>query len=125
VKPGCSSQILALDPSGSGSRVKKAPDPDLESAMLAKIIIPPLNCTYPDPVSPFNLGLLYNNWILRIRMFLSLLDPDLLLFDQIRIWIYIRILPSTSKKSKKNLDFYKYLTSYLLFTFTCKCTSKN
>jgi hypothetical protein len=58
-------------------------------------------------------------WILRIRMFLSLLDLDLLLFDQIRIWIYIRIriLPSTSKKSKKNLDFYQYLTSYLLFYF--------
>jgi hypothetical protein len=29
--------------------VKKAPDPDPESAVLAKIIIPPLNCTVKSP----------------------------------------------------------------------------
>ncbi len=45
--------------------------------------------------------------ILRIRMFLCLLDPDPLQY----LFARIRILPSTSKNMKKNLDFYCFVTS--------------
>jgi hypothetical protein len=43
--------------------------------------------------------------VFQIRKFLDLPDPDLLLF------VWIRILPSTSKKVKKCLDFYCIVTS--------------
>jgi hypothetical protein len=36
--------------------------------------------------------------------------------SRIRILIRLRILPSSSKNSKKNLDFYCFATSLLLFT---------
>jgi hypothetical protein len=49
-------------------------------------------------------------WI-RIRMFLGLPDPDRHYF------VRILILPSTSKKSKKNFDFYYLLTSFCFFIF--------
>jgi hypothetical protein len=54
---------------------------------------------------------------IRIRMFLGLPDPhpDPLVKARIRLWI--RILPSSSKNSKKNLDFFCFvLTSLLLVT---------
>ncbi len=44
--------------------------------------------------------------VLRIRMFLGLLDLDPLL----EVWI--RILLSLSKNSKKNLDSYCFVTSF-------------
>jgi hypothetical protein len=52
----------------------------------------------------------------------NLPDPDLdpSLFVLIRIWVRIRILPSTRKKSKKNLDFYHFVT--FIFEDWCKCT---
>jgi hypothetical protein len=43
----------------------------------------------------------------------SVVDPDpkdLDRFWAIPVWIRNRILPSTSKKSKKNLDFYCFVT---------------
>jgi hypothetical protein len=48
---------------------------------------------------------------IRIHMFLDLLDPDPFIFKQ---------------NSKKNLDFYCFVTSVLLFIFEkgCKCTFK-
>ncbi len=49
----------------------------------------------------------------RIRKFLGLSDPDPSLFAWIRIWI--RILPSSSKNSEKNLDFYSFMTSKVTF----------
>ncbi len=57
----------------------------------------------------------------RIPMFLYLPDPDLLLF------VLIRILPSSSKISKKSLDFYCFATSLWLFIFGdwWKCTFKS
>ncbi len=42
----------------------------------------------------------------RIHMFLGLLDPDPL----VEVWI--RILLLLSKNSKKNLDFYYFVTSF-------------
>ncbi len=44
--------------------------------------------------------------------FLGLSDPDPSLFVQ----IWIRILLSSSKKSKKNLDFYRFAT-FFIFDF--------
>jgi hypothetical protein len=35
----------------------------------------------------------------------------------VRIWIRIQILPSTSKKMQKNLDFYCFVTSLWFFIF--------
>ncbi len=63
----------------------------------------------------------YGIRIRRIRMFLGLLDPDPWLF------LRIRILPSASNWSKKNLDFYYFVTSFWLFVFEeCrKCTSES
>ncbi len=46
--------------------------------------------------------------ICRIQMFLGLLDPDRI--RQSEVWI--RILLSSSKNSKKNLDSYYFVTSY-------------
>jgi hypothetical protein len=42
------------------------------------------------------------------------LDPSLFLRIWIRIWlqIRIRILPSTSKKSKKKIDLYYFMTAF-------------
>ncbi len=56
---------------------------------------------------------------IRIHMFLGLPDPEPSLF--VRIWI--RILQA---KSKKNLDFYCFFTSFWLFVFEdlCKYTYK-
>jgi hypothetical protein len=45
----------------------------------------------------------------RICMFLDLPGPSL--------FVPIRILPSSSKNRKKNLDFYCFLTCLLLFIF--------
>jgi hypothetical protein len=47
---------------------------------------------------------------IRIHMFFDLPDPDPLVrgMDPERI----RILPSLSKNSKKNLDFYSFVTSF-------------
>jgi hypothetical protein len=42
--------------------------------------------------------------ICRIRMFLDLQNPDASIF------VRIRILPSSSKNSKKDLDFYSCVT---------------
>ncbi len=41
------------------------------------------------------------------------------------VWIRIRILLSSSRNSKKNLDFYCFVTSFWLFIFGkwCKCSS--
>jgi hypothetical protein len=36
---------------------------------------------------------------------------------RIRIWLRIRILPSSSKNNKKYLDFYCVVTSLILFIF--------
>ncbi len=52
-------------------------------------------------------------WIHRIHMFLGLLDPD----PVVRIWIRIRILLSTSKNNKKNLDSYCFVSYFWLFIF--------
>jgi len=43
-----------------------------------------------------------------------------------RIFVRIRILPSTSKTMKKNLDFYRVVTYLWLFIFEewCKCCFK-
>jgi hypothetical protein len=43
------------------------------------------------------------------------------------VWIWIRILLSSSKNSKKNLDFYRFVTYFGLYIFEklCKCTFKN
>jgi hypothetical protein len=49
--------------------------------------------------------------IRRICMFLGLPDKDPSLF------VWIRILPSTSKTIRINLDFYYFVTSFLLFVF--------
>jgi hypothetical protein len=43
-------------------------------------------------------------WIHRIHMFLGLPDPD----PPVRIVLWIRILLSSFKKSKKNLDSYYF-----------------
>ncbi len=53
-------------------------------------------------------------WI-RIRMLLDLLDPDRSLFVRIRIRIWVRILPSSSKNNKKNLDFSCFVTFFYLW----------
>ncbi len=50
-------------------------------------------------------------------MLLGLQDPDL---DPLLL-VRIRILPSSSKKSKKNLDFYGSPTSLLLFIVEDRC----
>jgi hypothetical protein len=42
-------------------------------------------------------------------------DPDPSLFVRMRIWIRIRILPYSSKTSKKNLDFCCFVTSFYVF----------
>ncbi len=54
-------------------------------------------------------------WASRIRIHLS------------EVWIWIRILLSSRKISKKNLDSYCFVTSFGLFVFEkwCKCTFKN
>jgi hypothetical protein len=44
----------------------------------------------------------------RIHMFLCLLDPD----PDPSVEVWIRILLSPSKKSKKNLDSYCFVTSF-------------
>ncbi len=46
-------------------------------------------------------------------MLLSLPDLDPKLFVQIRMWIRIWTLPSTSKQSKKNLDIFLLLFDFL------------
>jgi hypothetical protein len=48
-------------------------------------------------------------------MFLGLLDPDRIHQSEVRI--RIRILLSLSKNSKKNLDSYYFVISFLLFIF--------
>ncbi len=65
-------------------------------------------------------------------MFLDLLDPDLdplvrdMDPDPDPLVRGIRILQSFSKNSKKNLDFYFFVTSFLLYIFEklCKYTLK-
>jgi hypothetical protein len=47
-------------------------------------------------------------WI-QIYMFLDLLDPNPSLFARIRI----RVLLSSSKNSKKNLDFHYFVTTFM------------
>ena len=60
-------------------------------------------------------------WIRRIHMFLGLPYPDLDPLDR-----DTDPDPSSSKNSKKNIDFYCFLTSLWLFIFKkwCKCTFK-
>jgi hypothetical protein len=63
----------------------------------------------------------------------SVADPDPHVFGppgsgsiSAEAWIRIRVLLSSSKNSKKNLDSYCFVTSFLLFFFEklCKCTFK-
>jgi hypothetical protein len=49
---------------------------------------------------------------IRIHMFLGLPDPDPLVEVLIRIRILIRILLSSCKNSKKNLDSYYFVTIF-------------
>jgi hypothetical protein len=55
----------------------------------------------------------------------SAVDPDPYVFEPFRI--RLKILTKTSKKSKKNLDFYYIVTPFLLFIFEYwrKCTFKS
>jgi hypothetical protein len=53
------------------------------------------------------------NSVFRINIFLGLPDPDPLS----EIWIRIRILQSSCKKVRKNLDSYCLVTSFGLFIF--------
>ncbi len=57
--------------------------------------------------------------VLRIYMLLGLLDlnPDPLVWIRKRIRLQIRILLSSNKNSKKNLDSYCFVTSFRLFIF--------
>ncbi len=59
-------------------------------------------------------------WI-RIRMFLDLQDPDPSFFVQ----IWVRILQSTGKKSKKNKKTLNFNFSWLLFDFISLKTDVN
>jgi hypothetical protein len=52
---------------------------------------------------------------IRIHMFLGFLDPDP--DPRVRGTLWIRILISSSKNSKKNLDFYCFVTLFCLFIF--------
>jgi hypothetical protein len=59
---------------------------------------------------------------IRIHMFLGLLDPDPdPLVRASEVWILIQILLSLSKYSKKNLDFYCFVT-FLTFYLDCNST---
>jgi hypothetical protein len=83
--------------------------------------IPPLPLTTPFPnLKIYEYLMRTYLWepVLRIRirilMFLGLLDPDPFVRGiRIRIWILL----SLSKNSKKNLGFYCFVTSFLLFIF--------
>ncbi len=65
---------------------------------------------------------------IRIHIFLGLLDPDPLVrgLDPTPTPGPVRILLSLVKNSKKNLDFYCFVTSFWLFIFEkwCKSTFK-
>ena len=56
--------------------------------------------------------MLLTSVVIRIRKFLGLSDPDT---DQ-SLYDRIRILPSSSKESKKDLDFYCFVTSFGLLS---------
>jgi hypothetical protein len=70
-------------------------------------------CTVHNSISLLKTVLWIQIRIHTIRNFLDFTDPDPSLFVQTRIWILL----SSSKKSKKNLDFYCFMTSLRLFIF--------